>query len=136
MTIFNTRRVLALLAMTISIAAVPSTASARGSVHVDIPGFSIGFHDHDRHYRKRHKRYKRHYRKHHRNHHRGYRYRSYDYYPRRSYRYNDYYDDYRGRSNRRGYRDDYEYCPTPGYSSRYYRNRGCYSHGDHYHCDG
>ncbi len=133
MNFFSIRKLLAMSAMALTVAAVPGTASAGGSIHLDIPGFSIGFHD-DHRYRKRHRHYKSHkrykrYKRHYRNHD------SYDYYPRRSYRY---YDGYRSnRYDRRRYRDRdrYESCPTPGYSSRYYRDRGCYSHGDHYHCD-
>jgi hypothetical protein len=148
MNIINTRKILALMAMVIATTAVPTSASARASVHLDLPGISIGLHDrhyghydrhYDRHYKqkrkhyRKHKRYKRHYNRHH----------SDGYYPRRSYRSYDSYDGYRSNGyrndrhrndgySRGGYQDNY--CPTPGYSSRYHRNRGCYSHGDHYHC--
>lgn len=130
------RKILALSAMAFSVAVVPTTASAAPSIHLDLPGLSIGLHDHhNRHYRKR---YKRHHKRYYKD-----RYRHYDnHYPRRSYRYYDYGNRYYdgGRSNRSPRRyydrhDRYDRCPTPGYSSYYYRNGGCYSHGDHYHCE-
>lgn len=109
---------------------VPGTAAAKGSVHIDIPGLSIGVHDdHYRHHRKhyrgdRHHK-KRHYRKRHRQ--------SYYYDP---YYYDPYYSNqYDYRSGRRDYRSRYApRCPTAGFSEYYLRNRDCYRHKDHFHC--
>lgn len=146
MKLFSINKLLVLSGIALSVAVAPTTASARGSVHIDVPGFSIGFHDDNRHYRKRHKRYhKRHHSKHYSGRSnryydgygyqsRGYRYGS-DSYRNRSYR-NSYKNGYRS-GYKNSYRNDYrgDYCPTPGYSPRYYDDRGCYAHGDHYHCD-
>ena len=134
MTIFNSKTMIAALLIAFSFASVPNSASARSSVHVDFHGLTIGVHDSDRRYRKQHKHHKRYYRD--RHYYNGSRYGS------RS-RYNYYYDYYRPRySSRRYLSGRYyndrrnNYCPTDTYSSRFYRNRGCYAHGDHYHCDG
>jgi hypothetical protein len=140
----------ALLSMFIAVTALPSTAAARGSVHIDLPHFSVGLHDNNHGIKYRDSHRNRHYnnnsrgsrhsnrhdkKRHHNNH---------NYYG-GSYN-NNYYDGYSsyGSTNRyykprkkrynRSYRN--EYCPTPGYSSYNYSDRGCYSHGDHYHCDG
>ena len=133
MNLFSPRKLIILGAAALAMAAVPGTASAGGSVHIDIPGFSIGYYD-DHRYRKRHRK---HYRKHYRHHKRSHRYYRdhYDYRPYGSYNY--YGGGYRSRDYYRPrYRDNrYDYCPTPGFSLRFYRNRGCYSHGNHYHCD-
>lgn len=128
MTLSILRKLLAIPVFGLVVAATPGTANAGGSVHLHVPGFSIGYYD-DHYHRKHRKRlYKRYNHRHYRNHY----YYNDDYYPRRSYRsYNGYRNYYRPR-----YQDRYyEVCPTPGYSTRYYRGRGCYSHGDHYHCD-
>ena len=132
MKLFSIRKLLVLGAAATTLVVASGTASAGGRVHIDIPGFSIGYYD-DHHYRKKYRKHRRHYKRHHKRHHRYYD--DYYYYePRRYY----YYDGYRSRDryrSRDSYRNDYDYCPTPGFSLRYYRNRGCYSHGDHYHCD-
>ena len=130
-------KVLALFAMILAMASVPTVASA-GSLHIDVPHIGISLHNSHGHQR----RYNRHNRRHYnssnyynsspRYYNRGYNsgYSSgYNNYNRPS-RYNQGYND--------GYSDSYNgsnYCPTPGYSSRYYNNRGCYSHGNHYHCE-
>ena len=135
------RKTLALATMILVISAVPNSASARTSIHVDLPHFSIGFQDNHR--GKRYRKHQRHHRQHDRYSDRRYD-RQYDrrsdrrsdrHYDRRS---NDYYSGYgysAPRSRHYTPRYDNDYCPTPGYSSRYYRNQGCYAHGDHYHCD-
>jgi len=134
MNLVSFKKLVTMLTAVLTLSVVPTSASAGGSVHINVPGFSIGYHGDyygRKHYRKNYNRAKRS--------HRYYRnqYRDRDYYnyrPRRSYNY--YYDGYRSRDRYRSrYRNDYDYCPTPGFSVRYYRNRGCYSHGDHYHCD-
>jgi len=128
----------AALAVLTMCVAMPSTASARGSVHVDLPHFSIGFHDNGyRSYRK----HRKHYRKHRRNHYNDYRRNHHNkrYYNKRYYddgNYTSYRSDrsYRNKQRSRRYSDNY--CPTYNYSDRYYQNDGCTAHGNHYHCDG
>ncbi|MBT8115839.1 MAG: hypothetical protein KJP04_10670 [Arenicella sp.] len=136
MTLLSFSKTIATAALLTSMALIPTTASARGSVHIDVPGFSIGFHD--RHYYGKHHRYrdrhhwrhkrhfKRHYRRDHywRPRHRGYGsgyydrgYRNYGYAPRSRY--------YGG-----------TLCPTPGYSPYWYGGGNCYAHKGHFHCDG
>ena len=136
MTFLNFRSALVFIGLATIMALVPTTASAKGSVHIDIPGISIGYHDN---YYRNSYRHKRHYNKHRRHYkkHRYYNKRYYDHgYSSRSYRnYDRSYDrGYQYRSRTRYYERD-NYCPDPGYSSRAYRDRSCYSHGDHYHCD-
>ena len=138
MTFLNIRSALVLFGLATSMAIVPTTASAKGSVHIDIPGISIGYYDN--HYRKSY-RQKRHYNNH-RRHNRYYNKRYYNDsyrgngYSKRNYRSNDrgydrsYNDRPRSRSYNRG-----NYCPIAGYSVNAYRDQSCYSHGDHYHCD-
>ena len=130
----NTRKTLTILTMLIAIVAIPNTASARGSLHISLPHLSIGSHGghHNKHYNRR-------YNSHH-----------YNNYYRPQYRSNSYnqgyatYRNYQPRYNQRSYYqprynqpryNNSGYCPTPGYSSNYYDGGGCYSHGDHYHCD-
>lgn len=137
----NAKHLLAIASSIAVLAFAPmSSASAGDSIHIDLPGISIGFHG-DHRYNKRYRnKYYRHYNNDY------YRDRRYD---RRKYRqsrryynnrYNDNYYYYDRRSNRRynnGYRyDDYRsnVCPIDGYSSRYDRNRNCYEHKGHYHC--
>ncbi len=130
----------------ITLIALPTSASAGGSVHVDIPGLSIGVHEN--HYNK--KRHRRVYKNRHRNNHyrndyyyddhrdrkRYHKKRYYNggYYKKRYYkkRYynNDYY--YGERSNR--YNRRAEICPIAGYSPYYNDNLDCYRHKDHFHC--
>ncbi|NND81235.1 MAG: hypothetical protein HKN50_02270 [Gammaproteobacteria bacterium] len=129
MTFLNIRHAFLLFGLTTMVALVPATASAKGSVHIDVPGFSIGFHDshysHGRHYNK----HRRHYNKHRRHHYKHrYWHKRHDYYR------HDY--GYRDRPYRHRY-DTYRYdrCPDPGYSRYNYRNRDCYRHKGHYHCE-
>lgn len=161
----KTSGVFALLSMFIAFTALPSTAAARSSVHIDLPHFSVGFHDnnHGKKYRKSHgnrhynnnsygsRHSNRHYKKRHHNNnyyggsynsgsynnhyngHSSYGYKNRYYKPRNNY-YNRSYNRSYSRNDNRNYGGGY--CPTPGYSSNYYRDSGCYSHGDHYHCDG
>ena len=146
MTFLNFRSTLAVFGLISTIALVTNTASARGSVHVDLPGLSIGYQDN--HYRpgRAHKRaHKRAYKRRHHRSHRGHNYRGY------YNRHNDYnYRDYGRSQNGYGYYDqgyrsyDYKsrgrnynrgnYCPTAGYSEYGYRNRNCSRHEDHFHC--
>ncbi|NNC99596.1 MAG: hypothetical protein HKN85_05395 [Gammaproteobacteria bacterium] len=137
MTILNSRKThtikwAALLSMLVAITALPNTASARGSIHLDLPHFSIGIHDDHRGYRK-HKyrdRKRRHYRSHRS-------YRKHRYYNNNRY-YSDRYYNYRYYQPRARYYPPYSdnYCPSSNYSDRYYGNRDCLPHGDHYHCEG
>ncbi len=127
----------------IGLLSAPSTAQAGGSVHLNLPGLSIGVHD-DHHYKK--KRYRRHYRdryyyddhwrkkRYYKKRHYKKRYYNRDYYgsryDRRRYYNDDYY--YGGRSSRYDRRRNY--CPDPGYSSYDNDNLDCYRHKGHYHC--
>ncbi|MFT4672620.1 MAG: hypothetical protein ACI945_001963, partial [Pseudohongiellaceae bacterium] len=47
----------AVLSMFIAVAALPSTAAARSSVHIDLPHFSVGLNDnhHGKRYRNSHR---------------------------------------------------------------------------------
>lgn len=130
------------------------TASASGSsLHLNLPGFSIGVHD-DHGHKKYRKRYRnRHHndsyyrnRYDHRNSDRYYNQRrsnSYYYNNRNSNRYynnrrnnNNYYSGGRRNNDRRYYNDSrrVEVCPIIGYTPRYDRYRDCYRHKGHYHC--
>lgn len=148
MSFIKFRSALVFFGLAISAALVPPTASAKGSIHLDIPGISIGYHTN--HYRNGY-RQKRHYNNHHRYNPRynyynkryyNRNYRNQDYgYSGRNYRNNDRsyygrgYNDHRysNRSRNRNYQRN-DYCPDPGYSEYAYRDQSCYSHGDHYHC--
>tara|TARA_B110000285_G_scaffold229079_1_gene293185 strand:+ start:474 stop:947 length:474 start_codon:yes stop_codon:yes gene_type:complete len=149
----KTSGVFAVLSMFITITALPSTAAARSSVHIDLPHFSVGLNDnhHGKGYRNSHRN--RHYNKkwhgsRHSNRHYKKRHHNNSYYgdSYNSGSYNNYYNGHSSYGNTRRYykprnyryNRNYggEYCPTPGYSSDYYEDRSCYSHGDHYHCDG
>lgn len=133
---------------------IPTNAKASGgSVHIDLPGLSIGFHDD--HYKK--KRYRKQYRDRRSYRDRGY-YRDRGHYRGRHYynerrahrrdhrrhdryynnrRYNDRYY-YSGRSDRRDrnryYQGRSQICPVAGYSPYYDRGLNCYRHKGHYHC--
>ena len=136
MTFISFRNTIAAFGLLTVIALVPTTASARSSVHVDIPGFSIGFHDRNRYgwrqnrrHSNRHSRRNHSYDYGHRNYGSGYydrSYRGYGYAPR----------SYRGYGNapRSGYYGR-DVCPIAGYSPYGYRDRGCYAHKDHFHCN-
>ena len=140
-------KVAAAFAMIMMISAIPATASARGSVHIDLPHFTLGYHDegyrshrsHKRKHYRKNRRHNRYYNRHY-NSHRNYDRNGYSRYNNNQRYYNDgYYTSNRYDRRNRNYnrsRSRDNYCPTPGYSSRYYRNGGCYSHGDHYHCEG
>ena len=144
------RAFILLFAPVLSMALVPSTAQAKSSVHIDLPGFHIGF-DNSHHGKRRHSKrghryyndgyrgyrsHKRHYKRHHN--YRG-RYYSNDRYP-RSYSYSPYYYDDRYYSRPRSdyYGNVYRRpnCPTAGFSWNYYDDRDCYKHKNHFHCDG
>ena len=87
------------------VALAPTSASAKGSVHINVPGISIGFYDgHHRHYKKKY-RHRHRYRHHHNN------YYYYDYRPSYGYGYRLYDRGYRY------YRPSYRrpYCPIRGY---------------------
>lgn len=146
------KTLMATLGLLTALATTP-VASASGSLHLNLPGLSIGVHD-DHGHKKHRKRYRnRHHNDHYysnrherRNSQRYYNQRRsnhYDYNNRRSNRYynnrrsnNNYY--YGGRRNNdRGYYNDsrrVEACPTIGYTPRYDRNRNCYRHKGHFHC--
>lgn len=160
------RRFVALLATlsTVALVALPTTATARGSVHVDIPGLSIGIHD-DRYKKKRHRRvYKNRHRNNHYNNDHYYddhryhkkKYRKKHYHKKRYYNdgyYKKKYHKKRGRYNNHhngydnSYDNDYYYggrsnrydrrteiCPINGYSPYYNDNLNCYRHKGHFHC--
>lgn len=118
------------------VALTPSTAQARGSVHIDIPGISIGVHDdhryrHKRKYRQRRDHYNSRYRDRRDNYYRERRKSRRD--NRRNRYSNDYY--YGGGNNYYERPRRTQVCPTYGYSRYYVRDRGCYRHKGHYHCD-
>ena len=122
---------------------------ARGSVYIDVPGFSLGVYDrhHNSHRYPQKYRYDNRYGKRYYDHDR---YRDYDggynrnyskhysYNRNNSSRYNPY--GYQGQYNYgSGYqynnRPTYTICPDPGFS-RYRIERGrCYQHKDHFHCE-
>jgi len=139
MKLFSKHLVAAFSLITV-IAMTPTSAFARGSIHIDVPGFSIGVHN-DRGYRSRGHRHSRKYNRRYYNSNRRYKKRYYNSrrYNNRRYnnrRYNDnYYSGGRG-YNRGYYNDSYraEVCPIDGYSRYYDRNQNCYEHKGHYHC--
>jgi len=118
--------------------AAPTTASASGRVHIDVPGISIGYYG-DHGYRHK-KHYKRKYRN---NYYNDYRYNKRRYnkrrYDNRRYRNNYYYGGSRYNNrydNRYNSRDRYyERCPIAGFSLRIDDRRDCYEHKGHYHCE-
>ena len=116
--------------MVISVSLVPNTASAKSSVHIALPGISIGFND--RYYSNRNN-----------NRYRNNSYRNNSYrnnsYRNNSYRNNSYRNSnqYYYQPSRRVYKPSYQsaICPEPGYSANYYDGHGCRQHLDHFHCD-
>ena len=132
------------LSVVILLALTPGTAMAKGSIHIDIPGLSIGVHDgyRGKHKHRKHKRYYRdnyyyedHYRSNRYDRRRDRRERKRDYY------YNNRYDNnyyYGSRKSKRYYNYSeprrVQRCPNAGYSRYYLKNRGCSSHNDHFHC--
>ena len=138
----SVKHLLATLSMLTVLAVTPTTALAKGSVHIDVPGFSIGVHD-DYYYRNRSysrksnsRRYNNYYNDN-RYERRRYRQSRNRYYNNR--RYNDnYYSGGRQYDRRydRGYDNGYraEVCPIDGYSRYDDRNRNCYEHKGHFHC--
>ena len=150
----SAKHLFATLGMLTVLAVTPTTAFADGSVHLDLPGLSIGLHDDHRSYKRHRKHYRNRY-DNHRSERRRYRqnrdHRYSDRHYRSGQRYNNdrrYYSDRRyndnyyseRRSNRRSnnnYRNDsyrVEVCPIDGYSRGYDRNRNCYEHKGHFHC--
>jgi hypothetical protein len=156
----SAKHLIATLGMFTVIVVTPTSAFARGSVHLDLPGLSIGVHDDHRSNRG--------HRKHHRKHYNNHRSRHNDYYDNRRYdnhryerrdhrrshkrhyknrRYNDnYYSSGRYNNQRydrrdNNYRNDryrndrlrVEICPIDGYSRYYQQGRNGYQHKDHYH---
>jgi hypothetical protein len=143
MTYLNSKKAIALWTILFAFAAAPQSASARGSIHLDLPHISlphISFSHHgnhrSKHYRKQHERqYYRDSRRH------GKRYNKQHRYSRDYYRSNNYYQPRsspynRGYSAPRNYDDGFEYCPSPAYSLRNDPNRNCQVHGEHFHCEG
>ncbi len=138
---FSAKHLFATLSLLTALAVTPSTASAGDSVHISVPGLSIGFHDvhhSDRYYRKKHYRSKNYYYDDRRYERRKYRKSRKRYYNKRRYNNNYYYND---RRYDRGYSNGYRYdnyrsnvCPIDGYSRYYDRDRNCYEHKGHYHC--
>ena len=122
------------------LAITPTSAFARGSVQIHIPGISIGVYD-DHGYKHRKRSYKKRYsKKRYNNNYNNRRYNNNYYNNRRYNNNNSYYNDrrynnsYNGRNNY--YNDGYrsQRCPADGYSSYYDRNRNCYEHNGHFHC--
>lgn len=128
----------AALGLTLLFAMTPGTAMAGGSVHIDIPGLSLGVHDgHRSKYRHKKRYHKRHYNDYYDN---DYRSRRYERRRDRERYYNSYNDDYyySGRRNSRSYNYSrprrVEVCPRAGYSRYYLRDSECSSHKGHFHC--
>jgi hypothetical protein len=143
----SAKHLFATLGMFTVIAVTPTSAFAKGSVHFDLPGLSIGVHDdhrsnsrHRKHYNNNHRsRYNDHYdnrryerRQHRRDHKRH----------SKGQRYNDNYYSSGRHDNRRyerrndSYRSDsyrVEVCPIDGYSRYFQQGRRGYQHKDHYH---
>ena len=123
------RNIVFAFGIVMSLSLIPSTVSAKGGVHINLPGISIGVSDRysrNRHYNRYDNRYRY-------NRSRGYYSPSYRSTTRKSYRRsNNYYY-----QPRRVYTPSYRsnICPDPGYSASYYEGHGCYEHLDHYHCD-
>ena len=149
---FSKTLVAALGLLTVVVMA-PTTASASGNLHLNLPGLSIGLHDEHHGHRKHRKRYRnKHYRDNHysqrryrddRHHDRYYNHHRHYYNDKRDRRYynnhrsyNDYY--YSGRRNNdRSYSNNSrpgDVCPMEGYSRNYNRNLNCYKHKGHFHC--
>ncbi|MFQ3245557.1 MAG: hypothetical protein ACJAYF_000222 [Arenicella sp.] len=142
----SAKHLFATLGMFTVIVVTPTSAFARGSVHLDIPGLSIGVHDDYRSDR----RHRKHQRKHHRKHYNTHRSRHNDHYDKRHYKNRRHNDNYysSGRYNNQrydrrdnNYRNDQYYndrrrveiCPIDGYSRYYQQGRNGYQHKDHYH---
>jgi hypothetical protein len=143
----SAKHLFATLGMFTVIAVTPTSAFAKGSVHFDLPGLSIGVHDdhrsnrrHRKHYNNNHRsRYNDHYdnRRYERRHHRREHKRHYN-----KRHYNDNYNS-RGRHDSQRYdrrnnshrSDSYrvEVCPIDGYSRYFQQGRRGYQHKDHYH---
>ena len=143
----------ATLGMVTVMVVTPTSASAKGSIHLDLPSISIGLYDDHR----SHKRYRRHQNKHYRSryndhydnrryerrHHRRDRNRYYN-----SHQYNHNYYSSGRHDNRRydrrnnSYRNDsyrnrgYQgaLCQIDGLSRHSDRGRNCYPHKGHFHC--
>ena len=136
------------LGFAVVFAATP--AQAKGSVHIDLPGFSIGYYDDhygsSRHYNRKY-RHGKYYRDkyHHGKYDDRYRYdrthrsRSYTRSHSKGYynkRYDDrYYNQPYSRSYDRSYRQSNVICPQQGYSRYRIERRYCTPHKDHYHCE-
>ncbi|MFT6407646.1 MAG: hypothetical protein ACJAQ6_001059 [Arenicella sp.] len=148
----SAKHLFATLGMATVMVVAPTSAAAKGSIHLDLPSLSIGLHDdhrsHKRHRKHQNKHYRSHYNDHYdnrryeRRHHRRDRNRYYN-----NHRYNDNYSSgrqYNQRHDRRhnsypndSYRNDSyraEVCPIDGYSRYYDRGRNCYQHKGHFHC--
>ena len=157
-----TKTLMAAFGLITAVAMAPTASASGSSLHLNLPGISIGVHDGhgNKKYRNRHRSrhhnsshyrddYYRDKRYRHRDDRRSKRYynqrRNNDYYysdrkSKRYYntrRYNDnYYYGGRGNNDRRYYNDSryVEVCPVEGYSRNYNRNRSCYKHKGHFHC--
>ena len=139
---------------TMVLAMIPSSAHARGAIHVDLPGISVSVRDNyysNNKYRKNSNNYSnKRYRSNNKNRARKvYRNRSYNnnYNSRGYYNYRNQYNTYNNgyKKSYRNYNQSYnqsynqgrryQACPEDSYS-RYNNNRSnCYSHNDHFHCD-
>jgi len=134
----------AIFALMLGVVITPNTVHA-GDIHIKKSGFSVSYSD--RHYYK-----KRHRNKHYNNYYYNKKNNYYNnrYYNKRNskrYYYNKGYDEgyYDGSSSYKSRKQYYRnqkyrnkrlsYCPTAGYSRYAYRNRECYRHKDHFHCD-
>ena len=147
------KTVIAALGLLTVVAMAPTTASASGNLHLNLPGLSIGLHDNDHGHKQHRKRYRnKHYRD---NHYSQRRYRDDRRHYNQHHHNRHYYDDRRDRryyNNHRSYNDYYysgrrnndrrysnnarrgDVCPMEGYSRNYNRNLNCYKHKGHFHC--
>lgn len=162
MKLFN-KHSIAAVGLILAISGTPSTAMAKGNVHLNLPGISINVGDHRGKSHRRHN--KKYYNSNRRGHSSSYRDNRRDY--NRKYRKsqrNSYYSrdhrqhDYRNsnrRYERRTYNNNYysgsqryypqnryddrsrriEVCPIVGFSLYIDNSRSCYEHNDHYHCE-
>ena len=151
------KTLVAALGLLTVVAMAPTTASASGNLHLNLPGLSIGLHDNDHGHKKHRKRYRN---KHYRDNHYSHDDRRHDRYYNQRRNHRHYYNDRRDRryyNNHRSYNDYYyssrrnndrrysnrsysnnsrrgDVCPMEGYSRNYNRNLNCYKHKGHFHC--
>ena len=136
--LINPKALLLAISLTTAVSAAPTSASAAGRLHIDLPGISIGVNDRNSHYdnrRSERRNYNRNYYNNSRNYYNNNRnYNNRSYRPSsRSYNSSNYYNVPR----RQVYQTNNQsnYCPTAGYSEHYYNGHNCYQHKGHYHCN-